>query len=247
MTQTILNGVSRKMQLAFINGAISENVLIKQYERNRREAETFSIFGFKMQDIIDAFRATHNPILKARLQQAIEDIKDRQRKGADQNKLSIEKLQNFKESALGVGLRKVINRMRRLCRKHPSCEALLTLTLLEIEFANLAAKMPRISKSTKEYIYERKSILLERIQPLLKECGWRYGYNDANGKNACYIIYVYLPNGVQLSWHTNDYYLYKYYPLIDAEWDGQVCMTMEKLLTYIENKYYQYIKEEPIN
>lgn len=30
-------------------------------------------------------------------------------------------------------------------------------------------------------------------------------------------------------------------------WDGQVCMTMEKLLTYIENKYYQYIKEEPIN
>ena len=33
MTQTILNGVSRKMQLAFINGAISENVLIKQYER----------------------------------------------------------------------------------------------------------------------------------------------------------------------------------------------------------------------
>ena len=67
--------------------------------------------------------------------------------------------------------------------------------------------------------------------------GWKYGYNDAAGKNASYIIYVYLPNGVQISWHTNNYYIYKSYPLINAEWDGQVCMTMEKLLTYIDKEF----------
>jgi hypothetical protein len=33
------------------------------------------------------------------------------------------------------------------------------------------------------------------------------------------------------------YYIYKSYPLINAEWDGQVCMTMEKLLTYIDKEF----------
>ena len=98
--------------------------------------------------------------------------------------------------------------------------------------------MPHLSKSNRTNIYERKSILLKRAQSLIEQCGWRYGYNGANGKNANYIIYVYLPNGIQLSWHTNDYYIYKYYPLIDAEWDGQACMTMEKVLAYIDSKYF---------
>lgn len=242
MTQTILNGVSPKMRLDFMNGAITEKMIIKQYERNRKEAETFSIFGYKMQDIINTAKTTNNPLLKSRLQQSLQDIRDRRMTSNEQNKLSLEKLQMFKESALGVGLRRVISCMRKYCKNNQSSEALLILSLLEVEFANLSAKMPYLSKSIRAKVYERKSILLKRIQPVIEQCGWRYGYNDANGKNAYYIIYVYLPNGIQLSWHTNDYYIYKHYPIIDAEWDGQVCMTMEKLLTYINKEYSQYIK-----
>ena len=58
-------------------------------------------------------------------------------------------------------------------------------------------------------------------------------YNLKSGK----IMAKYMPNGVQISWHTNNYYIYKSYPLINAEWDGQVCMTMEKLLTYIDKEF----------
>lgn len=237
MTQTILNGVSKKTRTAFLNGLIAENVLMKQYERNRREAETFSIFGYNINDLIATDKATHNPLLKARLHETIQAIRERQAKSNEQNKISLEKLCKFKESALGIGLRKVISRMRSISKRGPNNEALLTLLLLEIEFANLSAKKKDLSKRERAKIYERKDILLHHAQALLEQCGWRYGYNDASGKNASYIIYVYLPNGVQISWHTNNYYIYKSYPPIDAEWDGQVCMTMEKLLTYIDKEF----------
>ena len=36
----------------------------------------------------------------------------------------------------------------------------------------------------------------------------------------------------------NRYDLYKDYPLIEAEWDGQACMTMDKIISYINQKYY---------
>ena len=237
MTQTILNGVSKKTRIDFLNGLITENILMRQYECNRKEAETFSIFGYNITDLIATDKATHNPLLKARLHQTIKAIKERQAKSSEQNKLSIEKLCKYRELALGIGLRKVISRMRGMSKRNSNNEVLLTLLLLEIVFANLSAKMKHISKRDRAKIYEHKDILLQRAQPLLEQYGWKYGYNDAAGKNASYIIYVYLPNGVQISWHTNNYYIYKSYPLINVEWDGQVCMTMEKLLTYIDKEF----------
>lgn len=91
-------------------------------------------------------------------------------------------------------------------------------------------------------IYERKSILLYQMAEYLECLGWKYGINDEAGKNACYLVYVYLPNGTQLTWHCNDYDIYECYPFIDAEWDGQVCMTMEKILSYIDHKYFNIEK-----
>lgn len=237
MTQTILNGVSKRMRIDFINGNLSEIALTKQYERNLQEAINFSFFGYAMSDLIDAERNTHNPLLKSRLRQAIQDFRNKKNKSGEQNKLSVEKLQQFKQSALGIGLRQVILKMRQYCRQTKNEEARLTLMLLELEFANLSAKMGGYSNDERRKIYERKDILLYNIQPLLQSCEWRYGYNDASGKNANYIIYVYLPNGVQISWHSNDYYLYKYYPPLNVEWDGQVCMTMQKILNYINEKF----------
>lgn len=237
MTQAILNGVSKKVLLSFQSGAISERMLVKQYERNLKEANEFSLFGYTMCDLALAEKDTHNPLLKLRIKQAIEEYQQKRTRSNDQNKLSLEKLQTFKASALGVGLRKVLSKMRRYCKDSCNKEAQLTLLLLELEFANLSAKHNRYSSNQRTKIYERKDILLHRAQQLLRECGWRYGLSDAKGKNANYIVYVYLPNDVQVSWHSKDYYPYKYFPFIDVEWDGQVCMTMEKILAFIQEQY----------
>lgn len=238
MTQTILSGVSRKMRTDYLNGNIHESAVIEQYKRNSREAEEFSMFGRNIADLISIDKETYNPLLKIRLREAIKDIKDRNDKGVIQNKMSVEKLAEFKKSAMGVGLRKVLSYMKAYCKHRKDYEVKLLQLLLELEFANLSAKVPTYSKQERLLIYERKEFLLYQIQPLLDKCGWKYGYSDAKGKNASYIVYVYLPNDVQVSWHTKDYLIYRSFPYIDVEWDGQVCATMDKLLAYVGKRYF---------
>ncbi|MBQ4080744.1 MAG: hypothetical protein II596_08690, partial [Thermoguttaceae bacterium] len=53
----------------------------------------------------------------------------------------------------------------------------------------------------------RKSSLLYRLPELLEAAGWRYGINGSTGKNANYVVFVYLPNGEQLTWHCNEFVL----------------------------------------
>lgn len=89
MTQTILSGVSRKMRTDYLNGNIHESAVIEQYKRNSREAEEFSMFGYNIADLISIDKETYNPLLKIRLSEAIKDIKDRNDKGAAQNKISL--------------------------------------------------------------------------------------------------------------------------------------------------------------
>lgn len=109
------------------------------------------------------------------------------------------------------------------------------LVLLEIEFANLSAKL--YTGWHRKKIYERKTLLLLQLADILKQLHWKYGVNCTTGKNANYLVYVYLPNDVQLTWHCNEYDIYVNYPEIDAQWDGQVCMTMEKILRFIAENY----------
>lgn len=87
------------------------------------------------------------------------------------------------------------------------------------------------------------SILLTQLADLLSETEWRYGISSNTGKNVSYIIYIYLSNGEQLSWHCNEYQMLYYYPEINCEWDGQACMTMEKILNYIGGTFHIGIKE----
>ena len=168
------------------------------------------------------------------LQKCILEHKDKSRRSNDQNKISLEKLEFFRASALGIGLRKVISSMKKVVKETSDIQAQVTLMLLELEFANLSAKKLH---NAKKLIYERKTILLDRLSYLLPELGWKYGISSNTGKNASYIVYVYLPNGDQLSWHCNEYQLVYSFPEIDCEWDGQVCMTMEKILNYIHENY----------
>lgn len=237
MTQTILEGVGKKVRLAYQKGEIQEPTVISLYNRNKKEADSFSIYGYKDDEIRKMMLDTHNPLLKQKLQECIELRKGLAQKSAQQNTLNLEKLDGFLVDACGIGLRKVIKKLKRLSKMTKDPEVTLILMLLETEFANLSAKRHK-KKDVKAKIYARKTKLIFQMAEYLEFLGWKYGINDEAGKNANYLVYVYLPNGEQLTWHCNEYMIYECYPYINDEWDGQVCMTMEKIVTYINNTYF---------
>ena len=235
MEQFVLNGVGKKMRSGFLKGQVSESAVLAMYRKNKKEADSFSCFGWTVSEMIRYEKETHNPIIKKMLKQSIEVHDERRYKSASQNQINLDKLDKFRTDALGIGLRKVLSQMRKLVKNSSDITAKIVLLLLETEFANLSAKK---RKGLKKVIYERKVILLEQLAELLDETDWNYGLSFNTGKNASYVIYIYLPNGVQLSWHCNEYHVLYYYPDINCEWDGQVCMTMEKILNYIGETYH---------
>ena len=238
MKDEILQGVGKKMRIAYLNGQISESVVVAAYLKNKKEADSFSVFGFKERELHPLLKSTHNPLLKAKLQEIIQMKRQISKKSNEQNKISLEKLDNFKLTACGVGLRKVIKRLKKQALATGDLETYVIQRLVELEFANLSAK--KCKGERKAWCYRRKANILYEIADYLDELGWKYGINDNAGKNACYLVFVYLPNGVQLTWHCNEFGLYNSYPFIDDEWDGQVCMTMEKLVNYVSEKYYAF-------
>jgi hypothetical protein len=234
ISNEILAGVGKKLRNGFLAGHVPASKVVESYRRNIKEASRFSMFGLSIFDLMRMEEETHNPILRAKLKECIELHKEKSKCSNTQNKQSLEKLENLRKKALRIGLRKVISSMKHLVKKSGDLEARIVLMLLETEFANLSAKK---FHKLKNVIYERKSILLEELSYLLHDTGWKHGINYNTGKNASYIVYIYLPNGTQLSWHCNEYQMIYYYPEIQCEWDGQVCMTMEKILNYICTRF----------
>lgn len=237
MDEVILNGVGKKMRNGYLNGEVPESTILGLYKRNKKEADSFSVFGYRQREIESLLKETHNPLLKKKLQECLESKKEINAKCSAQNVENLKKLESFKKNACGIGLRKVIKKMSKLAKRTKDPETKLLLLLLETEYANLSAKQHK--GDLKKIIYERKTILLYQMVDYLESLGWKYGINDEAGKNACYLVYVYLPNDVQLTWHCNEYDIYQHYPIIDAQWDGQVCMTMDKIISYIDSKYFQ--------
>ena len=237
MENIILSGVGKKIRSGYLNGILTETQVMKAFERNKKEADAFSVYGHSELEIHQLLKKTHNPLLRQKLNESLISKREMTKKSNIQNEINLSKLNTFKDAACGVGLRKIIKKLKKEAKTNKNSETRLMSLLLEIEFANLSAKQH--TGLLKRIIYERKSKLLCQISYYLEELGWKYGINEETGKNASYLVYVYLPNGVQLTWHCNDYEIYECYPYIDAVWDGQVCMTMEKILHYIENKYFK--------
>ena len=235
------NFVGKSLAKSYRRGEISAKELLRSYRKNMAEAETFCTFGYKIQELQDVIRTTHNPALKAKLMEIVTEKKNLRQKSNLQNQSTLNKLEMFKNDVLGMGmgLRKVISSMRKCYKRTGDKEAQIISMLLEIEFANENAK--RLSSNKRKMAYERKSILLSTLSSMIHDAGWKTGYNDATGKNASYLVFVYLPTGVQLTWHCNDYTIPQYYDYIADEWDGQVCMTLEKILIYIRDHYSDYI------
>lgn len=233
--EAILRLAGRKMRNDYKNGKVSKSVILAKIARDKKEADAFSLYGYRRHEIICMLKETHNRVLQEKLQDHLANMTRVSQKSADQNRTSLDKLERFKKEACGIGLRKVIKKMDAIARKTKDRQARLVLLLLETEYANLSAKQHR--GWLKGKIYQRKDILLLQMADYLDKLHWKYGINDETGKNADHLVYVYLPNGVQLTWHCNSFSIYQRYPPIDAQWDGQVCMTMEKILTFIEKNY----------
>lgn len=226
-------GVGKKVRAMHLAGRISDTVLIKMYDRNKKESESFSSYGWGLFDLVQEEKYCHNPLLRKKLQQLIEDHKQKSQRSINQNELSKKKLEFYRLTALGVGIRPVRNTLYNL-GKCGDVEATILAMLLDIEYANLMAKK-RTDK--KNLIYERKNILLEQVSDLLYDSGWKCGISSNVGKNAGWLVYVYLPDGAQLSWHVNEYTMLYYYDDIECVWDGLACSTLEKLLTYAHSKF----------
>lgn len=224
----ILNGIGKKMRNAYLQGKITDKEIVLCYRRNVKEVEELCTIGWSINDLVMAEQSTHNPLLRTKFQQLIEQHKQKNIHSNNQNSLNLQKLDFYLSSALGVGLRKVIKQLHNIALQGNEDAKILCL-LLQAEFANLVAKKHGDKKT---HCYERKSRILMKLSDLLYDNNWKCGINYNTGKNSLYIIYVYLPNGEQVSWHSNDYNIVYCYDEIDCEWDGKPCSTLEKLLEY---------------
>jgi hypothetical protein len=136
----ILEGVGKKIRNGYFAKNITANKVMECYQKNLKEANAFSCFGWTLSEMIRFEKETHNPIIKNRLKQAIGVHDERKDKSVSQDKLNLEKLEKLKTDALGIGLRKVLSQMRKLVRHSTDVNAQIVLLLLETEFANLSAK-----------------------------------------------------------------------------------------------------------
>lgn len=229
----ILNSVGSKAKADFLAGKITQQMIMNYYIHNKQEVENFNPYGLSKGELLLKQKAIHNPLLRARIIKEVASKHEKSISSRSQNELSLRKLSYYTPTALGIGIRKAIKELKRIA-KTGDAEAKILAYLMEAEFANLSAKK---NYSIQKSAYSRKQLLLEDVSDLLYEYDWKCGVSTSPGKNAAYLIYVYLPNGIQLSWHSNDYRTLYYYKDIDCEWDGQKCATMEKLLEYAHERY----------
>ena len=110
-------------------GRASKNPEIRSMQQ--KEADEFNPLGMRIEELMIESQITKNPILREKLLNLIASWKERSRKSREQNELSFQKLDNFKENALGMGLRKVMSMMRRLVRETGDLETEVVMTLLE--------------------------------------------------------------------------------------------------------------------
>lgn len=215
---------------------------LRRYKQNAEEAEAFCPNQFSIPELRVERNLTRNSLLRKKIDHFIESYQAIEEKSKVQNAENLAKMNLRMTDAInGLPLRRVKSILKKMVKKNRrNLELKAAYLLLEAEFANLCAKNP-VTKRLRGIIYQRKEKLLETLEPILSELGWRHGIEVASGKHAKYIIFCYLPTGEQVSWHCNEYELCMAYPPIDVVWDGQPCTTLSKILDYIKIKFLSTI------
>jgi len=131
--------VGKSLAKSYRRGEISAKELLRSYRKNVTEVETFCTFGYKIQELREVIRTTHNPALKAKLKDVVEEKKALRQKSNLQNQSNLDKLDGFKSDVLGmgIGIRKVISSMRKIYKKTGDKNALIVSLLSETEFARM--------------------------------------------------------------------------------------------------------------
>ena len=140
MEQAILNGVGKELRNSFLLGKTDEKTVMAIYRKNKSEAESYSTFGLNDFELLTISKETHNPLLRLKVENLISERKEKRLRSKEQNHTNIEKLNKFKEDALGIGLRQVIHKMKRYIRSTGNKEAQIVLLLFK--FRKLIDNLP---------------------------------------------------------------------------------------------------------
>ena len=151
----------------------------------------------------------------------------------------IDELYNLRENALGIGTRKMKIRLNKIAVQN--IEAKIARMVLEIEDVSTQAK--NSSWKYKEKKYFQKQELIEELVEIYKQTDYDYGIQYEENYNTNAILYFELPNGSQVSFHTNwdeEIHVKKY----EKKWDGLVNSTFKKVITFVEEKFINEIVKE---
>jgi len=151
----------------------------------------------------------------------------------------IDELYNLRENALGIGTRKMKIRLNKIAVQN--IEAKIARMVLEIEDVSTQAK--NASWKYKDKKYFQKQELIEELVEIYKQTDYDYGIQYEENYNTNAILYFELPNGSQVSFHTNwdeEIHVKKY----EKKWDGLVNSTFKKVITFVEEKFINEIVKE---
>lgn len=139
----------------------------------------------------------------------------------------------------GLGFKKTKLNLNKLIKKNVPYAEMLRKAF-ELEDVNIKTKDCFGWAHDASY-REKEKLIGELIDVCIRD-GVTCGYQNADNYSAKYIIYVELPSGEQLSWHTNyiglPYKVTKY----EKEWDGLVNSSLAKIERYA-NKMFEENKE----
>jgi hypothetical protein len=151
----------------------------------------------------------------------------------------IDELYDLRENALGIGTRKMKIRLNKIAVQN--IEAKIARMVLEIEDVSTQAK--NASWKYKDKKYFQKQELIEELVEIYKQTDYDYGIQYEENYNTNAILYFELPNGSQVSFHTNwdeEIHVKKY----EKKWDGLVNSTFKKVITFVEEKFINEIVKE---
>ncbi len=143
----------------------------------------------------------------------------------------VRQLKRARETALGIGTRKLKLRLKKLAATEPL--ALAAYLALLIEDANINAK--RWGPGYSGRYYRQKQELMQDLILLFKHWEWEFGVHPSDRAETTHIIYFDIPGCAQISWHYT--HEGQELPVYEKDWDRQPDSTLPKLLAFIEQEF----------
>jgi hypothetical protein len=139
----------------------------------------------------------------------------------------VRQLKYLRETALGIGTRKLKLRLNKLAQDDPLAQA--ARLALEIEDANVTAK--RYGPRYADRNYYKKQGLMRDLIALFRREEWLFGVHASDVRPATHVIYFEIPGCEQISFHYTPEERLPEYP---KPWDGKQNSTLLKLIAFLD-------------